>query len=126
MDLIADARYFNGRITTLNRAQPGLEALAVKAGVRILAAGRMAELQRHARPQTARIHLRRRRAMPGLNGGRMHLIRAGRHDLGSFRGAPRGVAMTAGDLAADCRFARQAARQRHMCGGPDGSLKADR
>ena len=35
------------------------------------------------------------------------------------------VAMTLGYIGTDRWFARREARQRHLCGGPDGSLKAD-
>jgi XapX domain-containing protein len=43
-----------------------------------------------------------------------------------FTGALLVVSMTLGYLTVDRWFARQAARHRHLCGGPDGSLKADR
>jgi XapX domain-containing protein len=36
------------------------------------------------------------------------------------------VAMTLGYIGIDRWFAKQAARHKHLCGGPDGSLKADR
>jgi predicted amidohydrolase YtcJ len=76
MDEFADALFFNGRISTLNRAQPEVEALAVKDGL-ILAAGSTADLRRHTRAQTQRVDLCQRRVMPGLNDSHTHLIRAG-------------------------------------------------
>lgn len=36
------------------------------------------------------------------------------------------VAMTLGYIATDRWFAQREARHRHLCGGPDGSLKNDR
>jgi predicted amidohydrolase YtcJ len=72
----ADAVFFNGRITTLDRARPEVQALAVKGGA-VLACGRTAEMQQHQGPQTHRIDLCGRRVLPGLNDSHTHLIRAG-------------------------------------------------
>jgi XapX domain-containing protein len=36
------------------------------------------------------------------------------------------VSMTLGYIATDRWFARHEARNSHLCGGPDGTLKADR
>ncbi|MES2099702.1 MAG: amidohydrolase [Pseudomonadota bacterium] len=76
MNQTADAVFFNGRITTLDRAQPDVEALAVKAGA-ILATGSSAEVRQHAGPQTRLVDLHQRRVLPGLNDSHTHLIRAG-------------------------------------------------
>ncbi|HEU4430834.1 MAG TPA: amidohydrolase [Myxococcota bacterium] len=64
----------NGRITTLDPAQPELSALAVKHG-RIVAAGERAAAARG--PNTRVVDLRGRRAIPGLNDSHLHVIRAG-------------------------------------------------
>ena len=73
---IADTLFINGRITTLDRAQPEAQAIAVKDG-EILAVGSDADVLRHAGPATTRIDLQGRRVVPGLNDSHTHLIRAG-------------------------------------------------
>jgi predicted amidohydrolase YtcJ len=73
---IADAIFVNGRITTLDRSQPQVEALAVKGGA-ILVIGSTEDVLRHAGPTTQRIELHGRRVIPGLNDSHTHLIRAG-------------------------------------------------
>lgn len=76
MTTFADAVFFNGRITTLDRARPEAEAVAVKDGV-VVQTGSTASLLRHAGPQTRRVDLQLRRVVPGLNDSHTHLIRAG-------------------------------------------------
>ena len=66
----------NGRITTLDRANPEVEALAI-AGGRILAAGPAAAIMPLAGPATRVVDLKGRRAVPGLNDSHTHLIRGG-------------------------------------------------
>ncbi|MEC5399672.1 amidohydrolase [Uliginosibacterium sp. H1] len=72
----ADSLFHNGRITTLDRSRPEVQALAVKDG-KVLAAGSMEDLQPYVGPATRRIDLRGRRVIPGLNDSHTHLIRAG-------------------------------------------------
>ena len=66
----------NGRITTLDRANPEAEALAVRDG-RVLAIGAERDVMPLAGPETRVIDLRGRRAIPGLNDSHTHLIRGG-------------------------------------------------
>jgi predicted amidohydrolase YtcJ len=72
----ADAVFLNGRISTLDRSRPEVEAIAVSGGV-VAAAGSSADVLRHADASTKRIDLRQRRVVPGLNDSHTHLIRAG-------------------------------------------------
>ncbi len=72
----ADAVFLNGRITTLDRSRPEVEAIAVVAG-KVAAAGTALEILKLAGPATPRIDLQRRRVIPGLNDSHTHLIRAG-------------------------------------------------
>lgn len=66
----------NGRITTLDRANPEAEAVAIAKG-RILDVGRAAEIMSLAGAGTKVIDLGRRRVIPGLNDSHTHLIRGG-------------------------------------------------
>ena len=66
----------NGRITTLDRANPEAEAIAIAAG-RILEAGTMAAVMPLAGPDTRVVDLGGRRVIPGLNDSHTHLIRGG-------------------------------------------------
>ena len=65
----------NGRITTLDRARPEVEAIAMDGG-RIVAVGTDAEVI-NAHPGAERIDLDGRRVIPGLNDSHTHLIRGG-------------------------------------------------
>ena len=76
MNPIADAVFFNGRITTLDRARPEVQALAVAGGV-ILATGSRDEMRPFEGPQTLQVDLQQRRVLPGLNDSHTHVIRAG-------------------------------------------------
>lgn len=76
MTPIADAVFVNGRITTLDRAQPEADALAVRDGL-LVAVGDAAGVQAFIGPGTRRIDLNGRRVVPGLNDSHTHLIRAG-------------------------------------------------
>ncbi len=63
--------FFNGKIYTVNPAQPWAEAVAV-AGGRILAVGADAEILAVAGPQTERIDLGGRLTLPGLCDAHIH------------------------------------------------------
>jgi predicted amidohydrolase YtcJ len=65
----------NGKITTLNAAQPQVSAVAMTGG-RITAIGGE-ELLGRATDKTRRIDLKGRRVIPGLNDSHMHVIRGG-------------------------------------------------
>ena len=65
----------DGAITTLDPAHPQVSALAIT-GARITATGGE-ELLASAGEDTARIDLKGRRAVPGLNDSHLHLIRGG-------------------------------------------------
>lgn len=68
--------FFNGRITTLDRARPEAQALAMRDG-RLLAIGDDADVLQAAGEDAVRIDLRGHRVIPGLNDSHTHLIRAG-------------------------------------------------
>jgi predicted amidohydrolase YtcJ len=73
--------FFNGRITTMDRALPEANALAVRDG-KLLAVGNDDEVQHSAGDGATRIDLRGHRVIPGLNDSHTHLIRAGlNHNL---------------------------------------------
>ena len=76
MHKFPDTVFIHGRITTLDRAQPEVQALAVLDGA-ISAVGSTAEILRQAGPATRQVDLRGRRVIPGLNDSHTHLIRAG-------------------------------------------------
>jgi predicted amidohydrolase YtcJ len=71
-----DLILFNGRFTTLNRAQPEAAAVAVGAG-RFVAVGTDEDVLALAGPATRRVNLQGRRALPGLIDNHLHLIRGG-------------------------------------------------
>lgn len=66
----------NGRITTLDRAHPEAEAIAVRDG-RVQAVGRAADIMPLAGPDTRLIDAGGRRVIPGLIDSHMHVIRGG-------------------------------------------------
>jgi predicted amidohydrolase YtcJ len=66
---------YNGKITTLDDAHPHVSAVAI-AGGRIAATGGE-ELLATADGKTARIDLKGRRVIPGLNDSHIHVIRGG-------------------------------------------------
>ena len=72
----ADLILFNGRFTTLDRANPAPEALAIT-GERIALVGALHEVERLSGAQTRRIDLNGRRVVPGLIDSHTHLIRGG-------------------------------------------------
>lgn len=66
----------NGRITTLDKHQPEVEAVAVTDG-KVEAIGTDTEVCQLADASTTVIDLHNRRAIPGLNDSHLHVIRAG-------------------------------------------------
>ena len=76
MTATADTILFNGRITTNERSNPEVQAVAIS-GERILAAGRNEDVLPLAGPATNRIDLSGRRVIPGLIDSHMHIIRGG-------------------------------------------------
>ena len=76
MDQTADLILTNGRITTLDRANPEARAVAIRAG-RFLHAGTEAEVRALAGPETQGVDLGGRRVIPGLIDSHMHIIRGG-------------------------------------------------
>ena len=75
-ETMADSVLYNGRITTLDPERPEASAIAIKDGL-VLASGDDAEIMRLADAGTARIDLKGRRVIPGLNDSHTHLIRGG-------------------------------------------------
>jgi predicted amidohydrolase YtcJ len=74
--MTADLLLVNGRFTTLDRANPNPDAVAVGQG-RILAVGTEGEMRALADQRTQVIDLGGRRALPGLIDSHMHIIRGG-------------------------------------------------
>ena len=72
----ADLIVHNGKIHTLDRANPLAEAVAVSGG-KIMAVGRDAEIMKLRGGQTKVIDLNRRTVIPGLNDSHLHIIRGG-------------------------------------------------
>src|SRR5258706_11796432 len=73
---VADLILYNGKITTLDRQMPEVQAVAIRAG-RFVAVGTDQELMARADAATKRIDLKGRRAIPGLIDSHMHIIRGG-------------------------------------------------
>lgn len=71
-----DTILYNGRITTLDRIKPEVEAIAIAGGL-IKAVGTDDEIMRLAGDDTDVIDLGGRRVIPGLNDSHTHLIRGG-------------------------------------------------
>jgi predicted amidohydrolase YtcJ len=66
----------NGRVATLDPAQPSATALAVRNG-RIVAVGSDADMKPFESDRARTIDANRRRVIPGLNDSHIHLIRGG-------------------------------------------------
>jgi predicted amidohydrolase YtcJ len=71
-----DVILHTGRITTLDRANPRAEAVAITGG-RFSAVGRDADIMPLAGPRTRRIDLAGRAVLPGLIDNHLHIIRGG-------------------------------------------------
>ncbi|OLP62537.1 amidohydrolase [Xaviernesmea oryzae] len=74
--MTADIILRNGRFTTLDRANPQAEAVAIADGA-FLAVGREADIMVHTGPATRIIDLKGRRVLPGLCDNHTHVIRGG-------------------------------------------------
>ncbi|SDH57161.1 hypothetical protein SAMN05216603_110139 [Pseudomonas benzenivorans] len=72
----ADLILFNGRLHTVDRANPSATAVAIKDG-RFVAVGSDAEAMALRGSATRVIDLQRRTVVPGLNDSHLHLIRGG-------------------------------------------------
>ncbi|WP_028311635.1 amidohydrolase [Derxia gummosa] len=75
-DTAPDLILHNGRFTTLDRANPEADAVAIRDG-RFASVGRAADVLPLAGPATRVIDLRRRPVLPGLIDNHLHLIRGG-------------------------------------------------
>lgn len=75
-DVSADLVLFNGRITTLDRARPQAQAVAIRSG-RFMQVGDDVDVLALAGPQTRRIDLKGRPVLPGLIDNHLHIIRGG-------------------------------------------------
>ncbi|BEP37642.1 amidohydrolase [Variovorax sp. V11] len=73
---VPDLILFNGRFTTLDRANPEAAAVAIKDG-RFVQVGSAEEILSLAGPGTRRINLGGRRVLPGLIDSHLHIIRGG-------------------------------------------------
>jgi predicted amidohydrolase YtcJ len=73
---VADLILTNGRIWTVNRAQPEAEAIALWHG-RIIAVGKNGDIERLAGPGTRRVDLIGRRVVPGFYDSHIHLLGSG-------------------------------------------------
>jgi predicted amidohydrolase YtcJ len=71
-----DLILINGKITTLDRANPRAEAVAIRDG-RFLAVGTRKDVLAAAAPDATIIDLKGRRVIPGLIDSHMHIIRGG-------------------------------------------------
>ena len=76
MSIEPDFVFLDGKITTLDRAKPEAQALAIKDG-RITAVGSDREIGPLAGPSTKKIELGKQRVVPGLIDSHTHIIRGG-------------------------------------------------
>ena len=68
--------FYNGRFTTLDRANPEAGAVAVKAG-KFVAVGSDREVLRLAGPNTRLVDLKKKGVLPGLYDNHTHVVRGG-------------------------------------------------
>lgn len=73
---VADLVVLNGKVWTVNKAQPEAEALALWRG-RILVVGSNAEIKRLAGPKTHVLDVQGRRVVPGFYDSHVHLLGSG-------------------------------------------------
>lgn len=74
--MTAELILVNGRFSTLDRANPNAEAVAIADG-KFLAVGTERDVRAHAGPETQFIDLKRGRVIPGLIDSHIHIIRGG-------------------------------------------------
>lgn len=74
--MTADLILHHGRIHTVDKQQPVVEAVAIAAG-RFVAVGSGEDVMRHLGPSTRVIDLHGKTAIPGLNDSHIHVIRGG-------------------------------------------------
>ena len=79
-----DTIFMNGRLTTLDHANPNATAVAIKEGV-FQSVGADADIMKLAGAATKVIDLKGRRVIPGLNDSHTHLIRGGLNYLMELR-----------------------------------------
>ncbi len=82
--MTADLILYNGKLTTLDPANPHATAVAIKDGI-LLAVADDAEVTTHKGPKTQQIDLKGKRLIPGLNDSHTHLIRGGLNYLLELR-----------------------------------------
>jgi predicted amidohydrolase YtcJ len=75
---MADILLFNGRITTLDPANPSATAVAIDNG-QFTAVGSDADVMGRRGPETVVMDLHGRTVIPGLNDSHIHVIRGGLH-----------------------------------------------
>src|SRR5690606_38261538 len=75
-DSIPDIVFHNGRITTLDRANPTATAVAIKDG-KFLAVGTDSEILALSSPVTRAVNLQGRHVLPGLYDNHTHVVRGG-------------------------------------------------
>ncbi len=75
-DAPPEAIFYNGRFTTLDRAQPEAGAVAVTAG-KFVAVGNDREVLRLAGPNTRLVDLKKKSVLPGLYDNHTHVVRGG-------------------------------------------------
>jgi predicted amidohydrolase YtcJ len=74
--VVADIVFTNGKIWTVNKAQPEAEAIAVW-GERILAIGKNEDVKPLIGPKTRVIDLKQKRVLPGFHDSHAHLLGGG-------------------------------------------------
>jgi predicted amidohydrolase YtcJ len=74
--LAADVVLVNGKVWTVNKAQPEAEAVAVWKD-RIVAVGTTAEIKAFVGPATKVIDVQQRRVVPGFHDSHIHLLKSG-------------------------------------------------
>lgn len=79
-----DLILYNGKLTTLDPANPRATAVAIKDGV-LMAVSDDAEVMKLTGPSTKQINLKGKRVIPGLNDSHTHLIRGGLNYLLELR-----------------------------------------
>src|SRR5713101_3457880 len=76
MSEVPDIIFFNGKVTTLDRATPQAQAIAIRDS-RFVAVADDRSIMAFAGPNTKKVDLKGRRVIPGLIDSHMHIIRGG-------------------------------------------------